>query len=123
MSQRREKPITLVTTSWDDGHPLDLRMAELLASYGVPSTFYVPVAYHKRPVMTKTQLSELVEMRMEVGSHTLTHPILTELQKGEIFRELRESREILEDMLGRPVTSFCYPKGKFNDTARSLIRE
>ena len=37
------KPSTCITTSWDDGHPLDLRVAELLAKYGLQGTFYVPM--------------------------------------------------------------------------------
>ena len=31
--------VAYITTSWDDGHPLDFRVAELLAKYGLPGTF------------------------------------------------------------------------------------
>lgn len=37
-------PATYITTSWDDGHPLDLRVAELLSEYHLQGTFYVPIA-------------------------------------------------------------------------------
>jgi peptidoglycan/xylan/chitin deacetylase (PgdA/CDA1 family) len=33
----------VVTTSWDDGHPLDLKLAELLKKYDVPATLYMPM--------------------------------------------------------------------------------
>jgi hypothetical protein len=33
------KRVAYITTSWDDGHPLDLRVAELLAKYGLKDTF------------------------------------------------------------------------------------
>lgn len=111
----------LVTTSWDDGHPLDLRTAGLLAKYGIKGTFYAPVNYPKRQVLTSSQLHELMAMKMEIGSHTVTHPMLTQLRTEDIFREMRESRERLEQLLGEPVTAFCYPKGKFNATAVSLV--
>jgi hypothetical protein len=34
---------TYITTSWDDGHPSDLRVAELLIKHGLRGTFYVPM--------------------------------------------------------------------------------
>ncbi len=37
------KPATFITTSWDDGHPLDFRVAELLSKYGLRGTFYIPM--------------------------------------------------------------------------------
>ena len=39
---------TYITTSWDDGHPLDLRVAELLTKYGLHGTFYIPKAARER---------------------------------------------------------------------------
>ena len=45
----------LITTSWDDGHPLDLRLAELLHKYDVPATFYIPVS-EKCPTCDKSML-------------------------------------------------------------------
>ena len=42
-------PLTrIVTTSWDDGDPSDLRVAELLAARKLPGTFYIPVKGHHR---------------------------------------------------------------------------
>jgi peptidoglycan/xylan/chitin deacetylase (PgdA/CDA1 family) len=118
---RDDRPMALVTTSWDDGHPYDLRLASLLATYQIAGTFYVPSSYSKRPLMEDSQLRDLIGMNMEIGSHTDTHPVLTKLPPHEIWRELRESRERLEQRLGRAVPSFCYPKGKFNRAARKLI--
>ena len=104
----------LVTTSWDDGHPCDVRLANLMARHNVKGTFYVPLEYASRPAMEVAGMRELVALGMEIGSHTLTHPVLPNLPESRIHRELKESRGRLEDMLGIPVTSLCYPKGKFN---------
>ena len=35
-------PHAFMTTSWDDGHPLDYRIAEMLQEYGLRGTFYIP---------------------------------------------------------------------------------
>ena len=50
------KASALVTTSWDDGHPLDIRLAEMLARYGVLGTFYIPMHYGRRPVVTEDEI-------------------------------------------------------------------
>src|SRR5205823_412027 len=96
---------TLVTTSWDDGHPLDMRTAELLKSYGVTGTFYVTTGPVKRRQLALSELRALADMGMEIGSHTLTHPILPRLEKNTIFQELDGRKKQLEDLLGREVTS------------------
>jgi peptidoglycan/xylan/chitin deacetylase (PgdA/CDA1 family) len=46
-----------------------------------------------------------------VGSHTMSHPILTSLVPDEMEAEMRESRSVLERELGREVKHFCYPNG------------
>ena len=60
-----EQPI--VTTSWDDGHPLDVRLAELLSSYGVPGTFYLPLMYSKIPLLGRPQMRAIRALGMEIG--------------------------------------------------------
>ncbi|MGA3026464.1 MAG: polysaccharide deacetylase family protein [Bryobacteraceae bacterium] len=102
-----------ITTSWDDGHPLDLRVAEKLASRGMAGTFYVPTRYEAVPRMSVSEIREIRAMGMEVGAHTVTHPRLSQLSDGMAYQEMKEGREELEQMLGEPVTSFCFPEGKF----------
>ena len=112
-----------ITTSWDDGHPLDLKLAALLAKYGLKGTFYVPTRFSEWPLMTKAQIIELDRMGMEIGSHTVNHAVLTELSDIHARGELLESRTTLEDLLGKPVPAFCFPKGRFNSWTCRLARE
>jgi peptidoglycan/xylan/chitin deacetylase (PgdA/CDA1 family) len=115
--------VAIVTTSWDDGHPLDMRVAELLATYRMVGTFYVPLSGRTRPLMTREQLQALRHMRMEIGSHTMMHHELTKIAPDKARLELMQSKDCLEQLLGEPVTSLCYPKGKFNRKVRSLTAE
>ena len=108
--------MTLVTTSWDDGHPLDVRVATVLARYGLRGTFYVPLQAVADGLVSRSQMNDLLAMGMEIGSHTVTHPNLTRLRAADIDRELRDSRRTLEDLLGIEISSFCYPGGRFNRT-------
>jgi peptidoglycan/xylan/chitin deacetylase (PgdA/CDA1 family) len=48
---------------------------------------------------------------MEIGSHTMTHPILTNVTQEHLHQELSRSRKRLEEVLERKVTNFCYPNG------------
>jgi peptidoglycan/xylan/chitin deacetylase (PgdA/CDA1 family) len=71
--------------------------------------------------------SELREMAdsglMEIGSHTITHPILAALTDEESWHELACSRSQIEEVLGRPVRSFCFPNGKPGDYRLSQLRQ
>ena len=58
-----------------------------------------------------------------VGSHTLSHPILTTLNGGEIESEILESRRCLEDRLERKVDFFCYPNGAYDKRAYQLVQK
>lgn len=117
------RPPALVTTSWDDGHPLDLRLATLLHTHGLVGTFYVPLSCGARPVLTASQVRTLRHLGMEVGSHTVSHRVLTSLAPAQAATELRDSKTALEQILGEPVTAFCYPKGRWNRTVRTLAAE
>jgi hypothetical protein len=95
----------IVTTSWDDGHPLDLRLAKLLSSYGILGTFYVALNYGAFPPMTAEQMRTLRAMGMEIGSHTRTHAVLAKLPKNRVLHELVESKRILEKISEAPMVS------------------
>lgn len=67
------------------------------------------------PMMSAEQIKELSNAGFEIGSHTLTHPHLTELNDSELKHELVESKNRLEDLIGKPVKSFSYPYGDCDD--------
>ncbi len=48
---------------------------------------------------------------MTVGSHTLSHPVLAGLPFARQVEELRHSRRILQERLGRPIETIAYPFG------------
>lgn len=80
--------------------------------------FNVPFDY-----MSWDQLKDLADSGMEIGAHTITHRNLTEISKEEQEKEIFGSKEILENKLGIEVTSFCYPRGKFNDDIISIVKQ
>lgn len=62
-------------------------------------------------MMQPGQVRSLRTQGMEVGAHTVTHPILTRLEPAAAFAEMRDSKEELERILGAPVNLFAYPNG------------
>jgi len=110
-----------VTTSWDDGHKLDLRTAKLLERYGVRGTFYISEKYAE-PRLTEEEIRSLAPLH-EVGAHTVTHPDLTKIPEAEALREMVEGKAWLEAILGEEVPLFCYPSGRHNKRVVELAKE
>jgi peptidoglycan/xylan/chitin deacetylase (PgdA/CDA1 family) len=48
---------------------------------------------------------------MEIGAHTVSHPILARLTKAAARAEIMQSKSTLEQLLDEPVTLFAYPNG------------
>ncbi len=65
--------------------------------------------------MDSAQLHRLVDAGWEVGSHTCSHPKLTELDDQRLALELGRSREQCERLLGRPCRSLAYPYGDVDE--------
>jgi hypothetical protein len=112
---------TFITTSWDDGHPSDFRVAELLAKYGLRGTFYVPQTA-ETPTISAAQVRELAT-KFEVGGHTLRHAVLTETPDDAARGEIAGCKTWLENVTGRPCPMFCPPKGKYRRRHLQMIRD
>jgi len=110
-----------ITTSWDDGHPLDLRLAELLAKYDLHATFYIPRT-SDRPTMGPTEIRDL-SSRFEIGAHTLRHIDLSSVDDQTARQEIAGSKNWIEEVTGMPCEMFCPPKGKFRREHLSMIRD
>lgn len=63
-------------------------------------------------MLSTEQLVKLQQSGMEIGGHTVTHPILAKLDKNEATRELIENKMVLENILDTKLRYFAYPNGK-----------
>ena len=62
---------------------------------------------------------------IDFGSHTVNHPILSDLDADDITYEIHRSKQDLENLLQAEISLFAYPKGKpshYNETAKSELR-
>jgi peptidoglycan/xylan/chitin deacetylase (PgdA/CDA1 family) len=77
-----------------------------------------------RSVLTWDDLRHMAASEfVTIGAHTVTHPILSNLQREEIRAEIEGSCLRITQELNRPVRFFAYPDGAYNSTAQSIVRE
>jgi peptidoglycan/xylan/chitin deacetylase (PgdA/CDA1 family) len=63
-------------------------------------------------MLTPEMVVNLDRSGVEIGAHTVTHPILTSLDGNSARAEIVGSKEYLEALLGKTVPLFAYPNGK-----------
>ena len=105
--------------AWADNHT---NVLGPLRRYRMPATLYVPSRLlGKSGYMTVTQVREMDAGGVTVGAHSRTHPDLRACSAQELEREVRGSKEDLEELLGKPVTSFAYPVGLLNERVATAV--
>ncbi len=73
--------------------------------------------------MNWDQIKDLASKGMEIGSHSVSHPILSQITSPENLEfELVESKRVLEEQIGKTVSSFCYPVGGPKTASEQVAR-
>jgi peptidoglycan/xylan/chitin deacetylase (PgdA/CDA1 family) len=71
--------------------------------------------------LTWDQVRELSRNGIELGSHTVSHPILTRISIEQVRDELKKSKTRIEEEVKRPVISFAYPNGQESDFSPEVV--
>ncbi len=74
-------------------------------------------------LMDKAQVKDWLNSGQEIGSHTLTHPRLTQVSPSQAREEISGSKKKLEDTFAVAVEHFCYPYGDWNPAVREIVAE
>jgi peptidoglycan/xylan/chitin deacetylase (PgdA/CDA1 family) len=74
-------------------------------------------------LMDRAQIRAWLDAGHRIGSHTLSHARLTQLDPAAAREEIGASRRQLEDLFGVAVEHFCYPYGDWNARVRDLVVE
>lgn len=107
-----------VEISIDDAGINDLKVADLIYKHGLATNtvFYWPVmpvvanSPKGRMSLSDDQMGKLAEA-FEIGSHTITHQLLTRIPVADARREIVESRSLLQQKFNQPINKFCWPRG------------
>ncbi len=117
-------PRRTVAITFDDCYYDNLPAARVLAEHKLPACFFIPTAYPgtnhvftwdkgltEMANLSWENIRELVELGHEVGSHTIHHVDMAQVEMEEARAELEGSKKVLEGHLGKPVRWFAYPFG------------
>lgn len=108
-----------VCFSFDDYHEKNILIDQILDKQGIEATFYIETGSQE----ARAQIKELFQKGHEIGSHTIHHPQdLKVLHQVEAMGEIEGSKGMIESIIGRRCTSFCYPRGRFNDDIVELVK-
>jgi peptidoglycan/xylan/chitin deacetylase (PgdA/CDA1 family) len=110
---------TLFTTSWDDGHPLDVRIADTLEEFGFVGTFYASTGPEGRRLISDNALAR-IGRNHELGVHGRTHTIFPELPREALAEEIHWAVEELS-RFGNVGHVVAPPRGKIDGATRRFI--
>lgn len=74
-------------------------------------------------MLTWDQAREMSDAGIEMGAHTVSHPLLSYEDSSSVERELRLSKQTLEEKLGKKVRAFAYPNGDWNESVRKQVAD
>lgn len=116
-----QRPIII---SFDDGRNSTYEKAfPILKKYNMAgTTFVIANSAGRGSYMSWEQLKELQNSGWEIDSHSLWHPYLTKVSMAKAKTEIEDSKKILEEKLGVPVTTFAYPFGDYNASTETLVK-
>lgn len=121
-----QKHKLILRTSWDDGSKFDWKVWRLLKKYDVKGTFYVVTDWvGEFGYLTWDQIQQIDRHHLgKIGGHTMMHPSdLKQLYDDELQGEIAGCKGILESVLRHKVTSFCYPRGRYDKRVMDVVNE
>ena len=105
-----------VEVTFDDGNYSDIDIAlPALLRYGMKASFFVPAGQlDVSGYLSKSDVRELAHAGMKIGSHGMYHRDWTKLNDEELKDEIYTSKELLGDILNRPINETACPFGFYN---------
>jgi len=128
-------PSDAVAITFDDGFAATFENAmPVLERYRMPTTMFLVSnrigghndwmtsnGFPRRELMTREQVLSMRDAGVTLGSHTRSHPRLTEVDSARLGDEIAGSKADLEDLLGQEVGYFAYPFGLFDEAGRACV--
>ena len=107
-----------VCITFDDGFSSDhdLVLPEL-KKIGAKATFFIVTDWLNKPgYLTEKQVRNLSEEGMQIGSHSKSHPNFLNITAKERIDELRLSKQTLENIIDKEISTFSFPFGFYDDS-------
>jgi len=104
--------------SFDDYHKGNDYIADIYKGLEKETIFFID--FNDKD--SKSQIERLHKKGFQIGSHTLTHALLTRIPLEEAKYEIEESKAEIEMITGK-CDWFCYPRGYYNEDIIKLVKE
>lgn len=129
-----QKPVVI---TFDDGYADNYENAfPILQDFGFPATVFIVTGYVGKtsaweenrtrrtlPLLGWREITEMQKNGIGIGSHSVTHRKLSQLERKDMIREVDDSKKEIEDKLGVSVNYFAYPYGDVSEPVRERVRE
>jgi peptidoglycan/xylan/chitin deacetylase (PgdA/CDA1 family) len=125
IKERKKIPSKTISITFDDGYKDNYIYAfPILKKYHLPATIFIITDEVGRA--DRLSWDEIKAMQdsgiITFGSHTLgPEPLINIKSEQDLKKQVFDSKKILEEKLGRPISAFSYPEGRFNNRIKQLV--
>ncbi len=128
-------PENAVAITLDDGFEDNYTNAyPLLKKYDMPATIFLTSGlmgatnqwmskrgFPERKMLNWQQIAEMNRHKISFGAHTVSHPKLSEIDAEASTKEIRQSKQTIEEQLEIPCLHFAYPYGLFTEQTSNIV--
>lgn len=116
-------PEKSVVLTFDDGYVDNYTNAfPILKEFKMNATIFIISSYLDGVTyMSPSQVKEMSDYGIDIESHTVTHRKLSTLSYEDQLKELKDSKESLETLIGKPIVSIAYPEGQYNEDTKKAV--
>tara|TARA_Y100000590_G_scaffold22971_1_gene26438 strand:+ start:28187 stop:28924 length:738 start_codon:yes stop_codon:yes gene_type:complete len=114
-----------ISITIDDGYKDTLLAAEYLNLYKIPFTLFITTDFiGKKHYLSKNNIQELCKLdNCIIGSHGKTHAKFGMISKDNMYKELHDSKLVLEDICGVQIYGLAYPHGSYNHETIKIAKK
>ena len=135
VENKKSIPRKTIAITFDDGYENNFTIAyPILKRYNLNATIFVVVKnigkvvddkyFKNAKFMSVQQLRRLnLDKLIEIGSHTLNHYYLPEIDRAKLKDQIFKSKQILESRLQGKIDFFSYPIGGFNRHIQQMVKD
>jgi len=130
-------PKNPIVITFDDGYQDSIdNSVNVLKSFGYTAVYYIPTDYvgensswlipelgFEFPIIDWCKIKWLDSNGFQIGCHSMSHPHLNQITRDECIKELKVSKNALEECVGHEVEHVAYPYGSYNKSVISVAAE
>ena len=110
--------------TFDDGHKSNLNAARLLSELGLHGYFYVVknLSLENPEYLDEVEIKEISALGHSIGVHGKVHAPWARMEASRLLSDLRETKDWIEQLTGKPVITCSAPGGIINQATIDCIR-